>query len=423
MTPMTGIIASSLPSMASEPWLRDETVQHVLAVLAARGGGARIVGGAVRNALMNRPVTDIDIATDQLPDQVISLAKKAGIKSVPTGYDHGTVTLVIDGQSFEVTSLRRDVETDGRHATVAFTSDWEQDAFRRDFTMNALYCDAEGRLYDPVGGYEDILAGKVRFIGGGRQRIAEDYLRSLRFFRFFAQYGKGDADPDSLDACRRETAGLRKLAAERIHTELMKLLVAPRAGEAARLMSQIDLFTGLDLGRALPDDLDHLIALENSCHMEPGGPRRLWVLLGGGTYPESRAEMLAGRLRLSTNERTRLNDMARDIRLSPDMDEMHRHAALYRLGRDRYEDYALLGWVEDGATADDENWRQLVMLPQNWPVPVFPLRGRDVVAAGAAKGPVVGRILADLEQWWLEQGFPDDEARLRGRLRDMLTKG
>ncbi len=423
MTPMTGNIAATLPSMASEPWLRDETLQHVLAVLAARGGRARIVGGAVRNALMKLPVTDIDIATDQLPDQVISLAKKAGIRSVPTGYDHGTVTLVIDERSFEVTTLRRDVETDGRHAVVVYTTDWEEDAFRRDFTMNALYCDAEGCLSDPVGGYEDILAGRVRFIDDGRQRIAEDYLRSLRFFRFFAQYGKGDADPDSLEACRRETAGLRKLAAERIHTELVKLLVAPRAGEAARLMSQIDLFTGLDLGRALPDDLEHLIALENSCHMEPGGPRRLWVLLGGGTYPESRAEMLAGRLRLSTAERTRLNDMAKGIRLSPDMDEIHRHAALYRLGRDRYEDYALLGWVEDGAPADDAPWRQLVMLPQHWQVPVFPLRGRDIVAAGIPKGPAVGRILANLEQWWLEQGFPDDEARLRDRLHDMLKKG
>ncbi|MEL6744920.1 MAG: CCA tRNA nucleotidyltransferase, partial [Pseudomonadota bacterium] len=221
-----------------QPWLAQRSVQKVLALLSSDGGEARVNGGAVRNALLNEPVGDIDIATTLEPSEVVKRAKAAKIKSVPTGIDHGTVTLVIDADAFEVTTLRSDVETDGRHAVVRFGTDWTQDAQRRDLTMNALYCAADGTVFDPLSGYDDVMNRRVRFIGDALDRIREDRLRILRFFRFFAWYGAFRPDADGLRACVREKNGLRNLSAERIWQELSKLLAAPDPSRALLWMRQ-----------------------------------------------------------------------------------------------------------------------------------------------------------------------------------------
>ncbi|MEM7192501.1 MAG: CCA tRNA nucleotidyltransferase, partial [Pseudomonadota bacterium] len=215
---------AGLPSLKAAPWLRRPETVRVFAALCGDDGATRAVGGAVRDCLLGRPVYDVDLATTLHPDEVIARARGANLKAVPTGIAHGTVTVVADGVPFEVTTLRRDVETFGRKAKVAFTEDWAEDAARRDFTLNALYAGPDGTVFDPLGGYGDLMAGRVRFIGDAAMRIKEDYLRILRFFRFNASYGKGAFDPVGLSACVRERAGLRRLSAERIASELKRLL-------------------------------------------------------------------------------------------------------------------------------------------------------------------------------------------------------
>ena len=220
---------SAPPSLKGAAWLKRPETARVFAALAESGVETRAVGGAVRNSLLGLPVTEVDLATTALPQQVMALARKAGLKAVPTGIEHGTVTVIADGVPFEVTTLRRDVETFGRHATVAFTENWEEDARRRDFTLNALYAGSDGTVFDPLGGYEDVVAGRVRFIGDAEARIREDYLRILRFFRFNAYYGKGPFDADGLRASVSLRGGMAQLSAERIAGEVRRLLVAPQA--------------------------------------------------------------------------------------------------------------------------------------------------------------------------------------------------
>ncbi len=234
--------SGQLPDLRQAEWLRRPATVAVFAALTAKGAEARAVGGAVRNTLMGTPVKDVDIATTALPADVMRLAAEAGLHSVPTGFEHGTVTVVAQHVPYEVTTLRRDIETFGRHARVTFTTDWAEDARRRDFTMNALYCSADGVVHDPLGGYDDLSARRVRFIGDARARIREDYLRTLRFFRFLAQYGNGAApDPEGLAAAIAEKAGLAGLSGERIRAELLLLLAAPGAVEAVRAMREATL--------------------------------------------------------------------------------------------------------------------------------------------------------------------------------------
>ena len=227
---------SDLPRLSGAPWLQRPETQAVFAALAARNFAARAVGGAVRNALLGLPVTDVDIATTARPDEVVAAAEAAGLKTVPTGIAHGTVTIISGGSAYEVTTLRKDVETHGRHATVAFTDDWTADARRRDFTLNALYCSADGEVFDPLSGYADLMARRVRFIGDAGERIREDYLRILRFFRFTAAYGEGPPDRPGLDACVRERAGLAILSGERMREEMLRLLAAPRGPSSMAVM-------------------------------------------------------------------------------------------------------------------------------------------------------------------------------------------
>jgi poly(A) polymerase len=416
-------VGTLLPDFSKAPWLIDPAVQRVFGALSKGGGEARIVGGAVRDAILGLPIRDIDFAVTEAPEQVMQLARAARIRAVPTGIKHGTVTLVVNHRGFEVTTLRSDLETDGRHARVAFTKDWDIDARRRDFTMNALYCDAGGQLYDPVGGLDDLRARRVRFIGEPQARIAEDYLRVLRFFRFFAQYGRGEIDAPGLQAVAQNRAGLRKLSAERIRAELIRLLGAPRAVEAAWLMSEAGVFTGVDLGRALPENLEQLEAMEGVLKIEPDPVRRIWALLGGGSSPDSRAESLAGRLRLTSAERSRLQMMATPRGLYPSLSQTERRAALYALGHEDYRDHVLLNWMMSGDGADDENWKILFELSECWSPPDFPVKGADVVARGVPKGPKVGAILRDLERWWIGAGFPEERAQIDAQLDVLIKEG
>lgn len=429
---MTAAPSSAVPHplLADAPWLKADATRRVLAAIESRGHRARVVGGAVRNTLLARAVSDIDIATDAPPEMVTRLVTDAGLAAVPTGLKHGTITVVADHHPFEVTTLRRDVATDGRHATVAFTDDWHADASRRDFTMNALYCDAAGVLYDFVGGLADIERRRVRFIGDAHQRIREDYLRILRFFRFSAEYAWLPFDPAAVSACVAERSGLSRLSAERIRSELLKLLVAPAAAEAIAIMSDrgiLDLLIGsfdkATFARLCETDrhLVRALAPEGFAH-EFAGLNRLAALAGLRT-PEDAARLME-RLRLSRNETehlaataaaaARFGDVASDD--APPSIELAR-SVLYRDGAAAGRDGVLLAWSRSAAATDDPAWTQLCGTIANWMPPTLPVSGADVVALGVAPGRRVGEVLRTFEEWWIAAGFPSGKSVLDAELR------
>ena len=403
-------------SLPHAPWLSDPATRSVIAALEAAGGPgcARFVGGCVRNGLLDRPVDDIDIATVLTPDQVMTALKAAGIKSVPTGVEHGTVTAIADGRPFEVTTLRRDVETDGRRAVVAFTTDWVQDAQRRDFRLNALYMDGAGRIYDPTGeGVSDALAGRIVFVGEAEQRIREDYLRILRFFRFRAWFGRGAPDPAGLAACAALKDGLSRLSAERVSKELLKLLAAedPRQAvaemDAAGVLAEI-----LPEARSL-DRFVSLVEIEHGPLGKGGAELRLAALL-----PDDPAQAAAAakRLRLSNAQRDRLEAATTfDPDIAPDMSAQAARRRLYVLGAPAFADRVVLSWAAlDGAP---EAWLALLAQARDWVRPSFPLTGHDAAAAGLKPGPELGQALRAVEAWWVEQDFGPGREALIGRLR------
>src|ERR1700726_410844 len=338
------------------PWLKSGPTARVLELLNSKGEEARGVGGAVRNALLKIPTGDIDIATTALPDEVIRRARAAGIKSVPTGIEHGTVTLVIDGHPFEVTTLREDTETFGRKAKVAFGRDWVGDAQRRDFTINALSVGADGVVHDYVGGLEDIATRRVRFIGEAGQRIAEDYLRILRFFRIHAAFGAGDPDRAGYLACIRARAGLATLSAERVRMEMLKLMVAEGAAGAIEAMADGGLLLLIFGGVAYTGPFATMIAAERDLGLKPDAVRRLGALAVAVTED---ARRIAMRLRLSNAENKALDSMGHRWWRLAGMDEATARRRLYRLGEDRYRDRLMLAWARSGGDAGAASWRQL----------------------------------------------------------------
>ncbi len=358
------------PSLKDAEWLRRPQVPRVFAALSKDGVQTRAVGGAVRNTLLGLPVTEIDLATTALPERVMALAKEAGLKVVPTGIEHGTVTVIADGMPFEVTTLRRDVETYGRHATVAFTADWEEDARRRDFTLNALYAASDGTVFDPLGGYGDLVEGRVRFIGEASARIEEDYLRILRFFRFNAYYGKGPLDAEGLAACVRLKAGLDQLSAERVAGELRRILVAPAAVRAVEALFDYGLLTGLLGGVPRLMRFVRLVAAEEALGLAPDAALRLAAL---AVFVEEDAERLAARLRLSNAEQAVLLLGAADHERAELPDETAARRALYRLGPCKFEAHVLLASADEGVAPDDRGWRQALRLADRWQAPEFPV--------------------------------------------------
>ncbi len=402
-------------------WLEDPAAAAVIDALEAAGGAdcTRFVGGCVRNAVMGRPVADIDLATRLEPPAVVAALQAAGLKAVPTGLDHGTVTAVSGGRGFEITTLRRDVETDGRRAVVAFTSDWAEDAARRDFTLNALYADRKGRVFDPTGqGLAAAREGRIAFVGEANQRIAEDHLRILRYFRFLARYGRGEPDPAATAACAAQAGSLVTLPAERVLKELLSLLGAIDPRPSVRLMAA----TGV-LPRLLPHAGD-LSRFEGLCEVETlegSGPDPLLRL--GALFPETPAEVAreAERLRLSGAQRDRLIAAAgREPRLIPWMSPSALRRALHLLGAGATQDRLRQAWARapHGASAGD--WRALIAEARAWTPRTLGVSGADVVAAGAPPGPRIGEALRELEAWWMEADFPDDREALRARLAAIL---
>jgi poly(A) polymerase len=396
--------------LADALWLRSGPAARVLGLLNSEGAEARVVGGAVRNELLGIPVNDIDIATTALPAEVIRRAKAAGIKSVPTGIEHGTVTLVVDAHPFEVTTLREDTETFGRKAKVAFGRDWVRDAERRDFTINGLSVDAEGVVHDHVGGLEDIAAKRVRFIGDPKQRIAEDYLRILRFFRIHAAYGAGEPDRAGYLACIGGRAGLAALSAERVRMEMLKLMIAQGAAGAIAAMVDGGLLLPIIGGVAYTGPFAAMAAAERSLGLEPNAIRRLGALAVAVTED---ARRLATRLRLTNSEAKALDSMGHRWWRLAGMDEATARRRLYRLGADRYRDRLMLAWARAGEDTDSAHWRELALLPQRWSAPKFPLKAADFIARGIAEGPALGHVLALAEDAWLAADFPLDQAALK----------
>jgi poly(A) polymerase len=397
-------------SLADAAWLKKGPLPELLAVLSSEGEEARVVGGAVRNTLMNLPRGDVDIATTATPPEVIRRVEAAGFKAVPTGIDHGTITVVIRGEPFEVTTLRVDVETFGRKAAVRFGRDWKTDAERRDFTMNALSVSADGRLYDYVGGLSDLEARHVRFIGDPATRIAEDYLRILRFFRFHAAYGNGEPDAAGVAACIAGRHGLEKLSRERVRMELLKLLVADGAAPALVTMSDAGLLVSLLAGVPLIATFAKMTALEAALGIPPDPIRRLAAL---NVVVAEDAERMWQRLRLANAEHERLGSMADAwSRLSPVAGENAGQALLYRLGPDRFVDRVLLAWARSAAAPDDASWRTLATLPARWTAPAFPLKAADFIQRGVEKGPALGAALRAAEEVWIAAGFPDAAAAI-----------
>lgn len=403
----------TLPRRLDAPWLREGALPRLIGVLDHDGEEARIVGGAVRNSLLGEPVGDIDLATTALPDEVVRRAIAAGFRPVPTGVEHGTVTVVVDGHPFEVTTLREDVETFGRHAKVAFGRDWRRDAERRDFTINALYAGRDGTVYDHVGGLADLAERRVRFIGDPAKRIAEDYLRILRFFRFHATYGPGGPpDPAGLHACIVARAGLETLSRERVRAEMLKLMVATHVVPTLASMTEAGLLVTVLGGVPLLASMSNMMKLETALGLAPDGVRRLAAL---GVNDAEDAERLRQRLRLANAEYERLASMADAWWKITAATEAHTaRVLLYRLGPQRYLDRVLLAWSRAfNESVADERWRSLAVLPQRWTAPAFPLKAADFLARGVERGPALGAAMRAAEAAWVAADFPMDAAILK----------
>lgn len=409
---MSGRHEAPVARIAPAASMTDHAARAVVAALCADGGEVRFVGGCVRDALRQAPVSDVDLATADPPETVLALLERAGIKGVPTGIEHGTVTAVADGRPFEITTLRLDVATDGRYAEVAFTDDWRADAARRDFTFNAMSLSPRGDLYDYFGGREDLAAGRVRFVGDAAQRIAEDYLRVLRFFRFLARFGHGEPDGEAMAACGAAAGKLDRLSVERVRTELLKLLAAPAPVPALQAMADLGV-----LAAVLPEagDMTTLLAL---CGIDDrDGLRRLAALVG------TDGEALGRRLKLSNAQTARLARLAPPARkLDADLDEAGQRQMLYDLGADLFRDLVLLAWAGD-RQGRASLWRAMLETANAWEEPRLPLRGADITAMGVLGGPQVGRIVAAVEAWWRARDFrPGREACLEVA-RNLVTGG
>ncbi|MDA7947020.1 MAG: CCA tRNA nucleotidyltransferase [Hyphomicrobiaceae bacterium] len=417
---MSARSTNSSSSIAGAEWLSWPGTVRVFEALCAGDHTALAVGGAVRDTLLGRPVQDVDFATDAPPERVMELAQAAGLKAIPTGIRHGTVTVVADYRGFEVTTLRRDVETFGRHATVAFTEDWVADASRRDFSINALYADADGTVFDPLNAIADIEKPHVRFIGDALARVAEDYLRILRFFRLNAELETEDFDTESLSACVRGRAGLHGLSGERVAGELKRLLGAGGAVMSLRKMFDFGLLVEILHGAPNISRFERLAAIEAALDEEADAMLRLG---GIGVFVREDAERLAATLRLSNVERDRLVMFARLPAVAEASDESELRRLVFRFGKDGAHDAALKSWACSEKPASNVAWRKLVQRIARLPVPEFPLQGADLVELGAAEGPAVGKILKQLEAQWLESGCTESRKNLLAAAKELVLTG
>ena len=405
--------------LANEAWLKMRATQDVMRALAADGAQARFVGGVVRDSLLSSAddAEEIDIAINRKPQEVSALLEKAGIKPIPIGADHGTIACVIEKQRYEITSLRLDVATDGRHAEVAFTENWIADAKRRDFTINAIYANAAGEIYDPIDGRADLARMRIRFIGDASTRIREDYLRILRYFRFFARFG-GEADRAAIQCCAEEKAGLARLSAERMRGEMFKLLPASYAPDALRLMAAAGILP-LILPRAAQIDFFarmHHLMKENFIE---GEALRLFAALYGD-FDAAAAD--GRRLKLAGGEIARVGKMlAQDeAALKSYLSIRETRKLLYRWGVEKFSDRVWRAWAADENARNAIGWRALLALAESWERPDFPLTGEMVKAAGVPEGEEVGRVMREVEEWWVDAEFIEDEFSIIERLKAVV---
>jgi len=424
--------AEPIGQIHQPPWLSAPETQTVLNALQASGQDVRFIGGCVRDAILKKPVKDIDLALALPPETVMTLLRNAGIRVIPTGIAHGTVTAIVNGKHFEITSLRIDVETDGRHAQVQFTDDWAADAARRDFTINAMSCTADGNIYDYFGGLDDLGSGQIRFVGDARERITEDALRILRYFRFYAFYGRPPTDPDALHACQQCAADVLSLSGERIRGELLRLLMADDPTEVLRMMRD----TGV-LAHVLPeaksgcDRLEKLSWLESRAlaleTVRPDAIRRLAALL---ETDENAADTVAKRLKLSNNERLQLKlALTKTHPIDPEGPPLLLKQALYRLGVAPTRTIAILTWADELSKSPKlprprtDAWSRVLETIDAWQPVSFPLTGADVMALGVDQGRDVGRALRSVEIWWEESGFAVGRDQCLERLRALIAAG
>ncbi len=421
------------------PWMTAPATRAVIEALTVDGADVRFVGGCVRDALLGRESDDIDIGTPDPPERVLALLKSAGIetRTVPRGVEHGTVTALAGGERYEITTLRRDERTDGRHAEVAFTDDWWEDAARRDLTINAMSAtpDPDNMLYDYFGGHTDLQDGRVRFVGDPAIRIAEDHLRILRFFRFYAWYGKGEPDADALEACAaaahtlplfsaEATNTVPRVSYERVQNEFIGLLSAPDPTSSVQAMWD----TGV-LARLLPETqrtepLSRLVSVERA-FAQPDPIRRLAALNldSHEDNPERRVDtrMLAGVWLRTGVDAGRLFSIASQATSLPaSLDTRAQRSLIYQSGKERFRDVVLLAWARD--TENEIAWRAMLETIEQWEAPTFLLNGADVLARDIEEGPEVGALLREVEEWWIERDFAPDRAALLEKLDALVAE-
>ena len=407
----------------SPSFLDNAKVRRIFDVFDGAGEETRAVGGALRNNLLGVPVSDVDFATTALPQTTMDRAKAAGLRPIPTGFEHGTVTVIVEGQPFEITTLREDVETDGRRAKVRFGRDFEQDALRRDFTINALSCNREGHIFDYADGLADIEARRVRFIGDAQQRVREDYLRILRFFRFHAAYGQGALDGQAFHAAVLEREGMHNLSRERIRAELLKLLTARNSAPTIAIMCGAGLLLPVLAGIAIPARLARVIEIEHARETKADPVLRLIAL---GVLVREDAERLREELRLSNGEAQRALGAAGALeklhgRTAPPDDGALR-AFLYQHGPQAARDALTLAQAEAGVATEDPLWGDADAFLARTPRPRLPFSGADLLARGVEPGRGMGAALKSVEALWIAAGFPDDPARLAQLLDKALAQ-
>lgn len=417
-------------TLEPQPWMQAPETRAVLDALSAEGAEVRFIGGCVRDAILKRPIRDIDIALAEPPAKVMQLLEAAGIKTVPTGIDHGTVTAVVGNKPFEITTLRVDVETDGRRARIAYTDNWSVDAARRDFTINALSCTRDGSVYDYFNGLQDLGNGLIQFVGNPRERIREDKLRLLRFFRFFAYFGRPPPDIQALEACRELAPELHDLSGERVRVEIFRTLMATDPADVFVLMKAYDV-----LRHVLPEagDVNRLrmmswldtraIRMES---IEPHPVRRLAALLNTDA---AGAEAIAERMKMANRQKLRLMTLVRQpYPVSPDTGERAIRRTLRRLGADRVRDLALLNWAGELTVNPrlphqrTQAWIELLEVTDAWMPPVFPLLGRDVMDMGVAHGPRIGDLLRAVEAWWEDGDYRASREQCLEHLKGLITE-
>ena len=429
---MVSVYAISSPTgkISPQPWLTAPETRTVVEALTADGAEVRFVGGCVRDAMACRPVTDVDIGTPDKPETVIGLLEKAGIKAVPTGIEHGTVTAVVGDRKFEITTLRRDVETNGRRAKVAFTDDWMIDSERRDLTINALSATPDGDVYDPHDGISDLAYGNIRFVGLAADRIEEDVLRLLRFFRFYGLFGQPPPDADAMAACRNHADKLPSLSGERIRDEMFKILLVPEPAEIAVLMRGLDIFDHILPEAGDVGSLRMIGWLETRAikvdSVVPDPLRRLAALLD--TDAEG-AAAVAGRLKLSNRQAWRLSALAAPpADIGPDADAPSVNRTLRRLGPDTVRDLTLLAWAGELSVTPrlpagrTQAWIGLLDTCDGWQGVVLPIGGEDVIALGVAEGPRVGELLARVEDWWEDGDYAAGRDDCLEKMKSLLRK-